>query len=99
MASTGVSSVYSLSLVTPSTVIDGQSSGPFSTEAKIILPFVRFSNDLSSVPTGSVPTGSVSTSSVPTGLVPTGSVPTGSVPTGSVPTGSVPTESTSSVPT
>ncbi|GJZ70167.1 retrovirus-related pol polyprotein from transposon TNT 1-94 [Tanacetum coccineum] len=40
MASAGVSSVYSLSLVTPSTVIDGQTSGPFSTEARIILPFV-----------------------------------------------------------
>ncbi|GJR06513.1 hypothetical protein Tco_0529497 [Tanacetum coccineum] len=38
MASTGLSSVYSLSLVTPSTVIDGQTNGPFSAEARIILP-------------------------------------------------------------
>ncbi|GJY55504.1 hypothetical protein Tco_0454619 [Tanacetum coccineum] len=31
-------STYSLSLVTPSSVIEGQTSGPFSTEARIILP-------------------------------------------------------------
>ncbi|GJV51124.1 hypothetical protein Tco_1446865 [Tanacetum coccineum] len=36
--SAGVSSVYSLSLVTPTTVIDGQTSGTFSMEARIILP-------------------------------------------------------------
>ncbi|GJU70074.1 hypothetical protein Tco_1256333 [Tanacetum coccineum] len=35
----GVSSnIIPLSLVTPSTVIDGQTSGPFSMEARIILP-------------------------------------------------------------
>ncbi|GKG16910.1 hypothetical protein Tco_0361867, partial [Tanacetum coccineum] len=33
MASAGVSSIYSLSLVTSSSVIEGQTSGPFSTEA------------------------------------------------------------------
>ncbi|GJU04400.1 hypothetical protein Tco_1120830 [Tanacetum coccineum] len=38
MASEGSESVYSLKSGYPSTVIDGQTSGPFSTEARIILP-------------------------------------------------------------
>ncbi|GJT53143.1 hypothetical protein Tco_0988197 [Tanacetum coccineum] len=33
MASAGVSSTYSLSLVTPSSVIEGQTSGPFSKDS------------------------------------------------------------------
>ncbi|GKC72783.1 hypothetical protein Tco_1118666, partial [Tanacetum coccineum] len=39
----------SLSLVTPSSVIEGQTSGPFSTEARIILPcglFIIYSSIL-----------------------------------------------------